>query len=186
MIDARKALKLLFAGTGSAAVAEKLGVGKAELERTLLALAKESPPAVAEPIASPAGETLSIRVDAGSRGNPGPSAYAFVVENGIEPGVHGDFLGHATNNEAEYRGLIAALEWLSLRKEKSAAVYMDSLLVVNQVNGKWKIKEPRLMKLAIEARMLMNDTAAILSAVPREENAAADAEVNRILDEAES
>lgn len=132
--------------------------------------------------------SLILNVDAGSRGNPGPSACAFVAE-GVEDaeGVAvsaciGRFLGRMTNNEAEYQGLLDALGWLCDQKRTGADIRMDSKLVVMQVTGRWKVKEPRLMTLATEARRLLSESASKLSYVPREKNRAADAEVNRVLD----
>ena len=131
-----------------------------------------------------------VHTDGGSRGNPGPGAYGFVVEleNGELLAEGKQFLGTCTNNEAEYRGLIAGLESLrNLIKTtplSEALVMMDSNLVVQQVNGVWKIKEDRLRELALKARGVMASlpVKVQLMYVPREQNKGADALVNQALD----
>lgn len=166
--DLSEALRRLFRGNGIDAVARSLGLGVPELESALLGLV---------PPEKPIGPV--VNVDAGSRGNPGPSAYAFVIE---PDDVHGDFVGPMTNNEAEYRGLVEALKYLDANSIHGARIVMDSKLVVSQVNGIWKIKEPRLAVYAKEAVALKKKVGASLVAVPRLENTVADDEVNRILD----
>jgi ribonuclease HI len=198
----KRALLALFLGEGSVKVAAMMGLTQREFEAALLGLVPVSraPHAPAWPAAATAAgdPPITVHVDAGSRGNPGPSACAFVarrprgaagtVGNAAaadvrgEETVRGKFLGVTTNNEAEYHGLVEALKWLHDEKIAGARVLMDSLLVVNQVLGRWKVKEPRLRPFVDEARELMEKTAARLEAVPREENMSADAEVNRILD----
>lgn len=187
----RRALLALFLGDGSAKVASMMGMHQSELEEQLLGLvpvtrashAVYAPHAPAWPPAVSGEPSITVHVDAGSRGNPGPSACAFIARrvNG-EQTVKGRFIGVSTNNEAEYHGLIQALRWLAVEKISGARILMDSLLVVNQVLGRWKVKEPRLRPFVDEARELVEKTASRLEAVPREENMTADAEVNRILD----
>lgn len=128
---------------------------------------------------------LVVHIDAGSRGNPGPAACAFVVTTSEGDRVHGKFLGRQTNNEAEYEGLLMALRWLHAEGVHGARLHMDSQLVVMQVNGAWKVREPRLVTLAAEARTLLATTRSTLHHVRREKNRAADREVNRVLDEVE-
>lgn len=133
-----------------------------------------------------------VHTDGGSRGNPGPGAWGFVIEleNGevLAEGKH--YLGTCTNNEAEYKGLIAGLESLRELTKTSplsgARVMMDSNLVVQQVNGVWKIKEDRLRTLAAQARSVMASLpfSVQLMYVPREQNRGADALVNQALDAA--
>jgi ribonuclease HI len=169
-------------------VAAMMGLTQKELEGALLALvpAARASHVPAWPAASSSSEEppITVHVDAGSRGNPGPSACAFIARRpgGGPEVVLGKFLGVTTNNEAEYHGLVEALTWLHGENIQGARVLMDSALVVNQVLGRWKVKEPRLRPYVDEARELMEKTAARLEAVPREENMTADAEVNRILD----
>lgn len=127
---------------------------------------------------------LIVNVDGGARGNPGMAACGFVVSHNDEE-LHrgGRFLGIATNNEAEYDGLLMALKWLDDNNCSAPEIRMDSTLVVNQVEGRWKIKSPNLRDRAIQARKLAILLKASFRAVPREQNSSADAEVNRILDE---
>lgn len=127
---------------------------------------------------------ILVHVDAGARGNPGPSACAFVAATERGELVRGRFLGRRTNNEAEYEGLLEALRWLGEEGRTGARIHMDSQLVVMQVNGAWKVRESRLQSLAAEARALLASTRSTLVHVRREKNVAADREVNRILDEA--
>ncbi|MBL4888907.1 MAG: reverse transcriptase-like protein [Candidatus Lindowbacteria bacterium] len=129
-------------------------------------------------------QVFAVFIDGGARGNPGPAACAFVVksENSV---VHqaGQFLGHATNNEAEYKGLINALEWLLENSVEKANLYMDSQLVVKQVLGEWRVKSPNLIQISKNAKQLMGQAAFGLSSIPREENASPDELVNEVLDE---
>lgn len=136
--------------------------------------------------------TLKIFTDGGSRGNPGPAAAAFVVYEGagILREKRGKFLGTATNNEAEYWGVIEALGWLKANLTNwsnltNLAFFSDSQLVVNQLNGLWKIKEPRLRELLLMVREKERALAPVRITylhIPREKNAAADRLVNETLD----
>lgn len=121
--------------------------------------------------------------DGASRGNPGEAAAGAVLldEEGNVLWKCARPLGKKTNNEAEYMALIFLLEEAD-RRRVSADVRGDSQLVVNQVTGKWKIKEPRLQKLASCAVELLQKTESSLSWVRREENAVADRLSNVALD----
>ena len=91
-----------------------------------------------------------IYTDGGSRGNPGSAACGFVViKDGKQYYQQGKYLGQKTNNEAEYQGLIESLLWLQKQPSDNLRVdwRLDSKLVVEQVLGNWKIKEPRLKLL---------------------------------------
>lgn len=131
------------------------------------------------------GRTLIIEADGGSRGNPGPAAYGALVRDADTFEVlasEGLPIGRATNNVAEYRGLIAGLEMA--REIDSAAaveVRMDSKLVIEQMAGRWRVKHADMKPLALEAARLRPATV-IWTWVPREMNKAADALVNRALD----
>ena len=93
-------------------------------------------------------EPLRIYVDGASRGNPGPAACAFVIKRGRETlARESRFLGRATNNEAEYRGIIAALEAAGEIGAGSAAVFSDSQLAVRQINGEYGVRCPHLQEL---------------------------------------
>ncbi|MDH7508306.1 MAG: ribonuclease HI family protein [Methanomassiliicoccales archaeon] len=95
---------------------------------------------------------LAIYTDGGSRGNPGPAAYAVIIvdERGTVVKEFSRFIQTATNNEAEYRGLIAGLEEASRLGADEVDIFMDSELVVNQINGKYAIKASNLIPLAKE------------------------------------
>lgn len=93
--------------------------------------------------------------DGAARGNPGPSSCAFVIydENGeMDSGAR--YLDKQTNNYAEYSGLLDLLHYLEKHKIVGAVIYCDSILVVNQVNGRWKIKHPEIRPLALQAMAL--------------------------------
>ena len=131
------------------------------------------------------GRRLIIEADGGSRGNPGPAAYGALVRDPLTSKVlaaEGLPIGRATNNVAEYRGLIAGLE-MARELDSTAAleVRMDSRLVIEQMAGRWKVKHADMKPLALAAARLRPATV-IWTWVPRELNKAADALVNRALD----
>ncbi|MBQ5483725.1 MAG: ribonuclease HI family protein [Candidatus Methanomethylophilus sp.] len=98
---------------------------------------------------------LRIFSDGGSRGNPGPSAYAIVVtENGKIIHEHSEFLGVHTNNYAEYRGLIAGLSFAANHGAREVEFVMDSQLVIRQMNGEYKVKSPDMLELYKDAKAL--------------------------------
>jgi len=93
--------------------------------------------------------------DGGSRGNPGPSAYAIVVtEDGKTVHEHAEFLGVHTNNYAEYRGLIASLTWAVQHGAQKAEFIMDSQLVIRQMNGEYRVKSEDMKELFQDAKTL--------------------------------
>ena len=99
--------------------------------------------------------SLSIFCDGGARGNPGPAASAFVVRDSTGKTLHkqGFYLGTATNNQAEYQAVIESLKWLlnNCKTDQLVNYYLDSLLVVNQLKGLYKIKNTnKETKLTIE------------------------------------
>ncbi len=126
--------------------------------------------------------TININCDGGSRGNPGPAASAFVVAGDMQYKC-GKYLGIATNNVAEYNAVIMALEWLN-KNQHTARFYLDSSLVVNQINGLFKVKDSNLAGLLMQVRVLEAkiSTPITYSYVPREQNVAADLLVNETLD----
>ena len=136
-------------------------------------------------------EGLTIHTDGGSRGNPGPAASAFVVEENSNLIFEGSkYLGSVTNNFAEYTGVIIALEWLlsSELVEKNYPVItfvLDSELIVRQLNGQYKVKDENLQKLFQEVKNLINKTGKkiIFKHVLRNENKKADLLVNKELDQ---
>ncbi|MFF0340346.1 bifunctional RNase H/acid phosphatase [Kribbella sp. NPDC004875] len=126
-----------------------------------------------------------VEADGGSRGNPGPAAYGALVRDPVSGKViaqQGKTLGIATNNVAEYSGLIAGLELArEYAPDASIEVRMDSKLVIEQMAGRWKIKHPDLQPLAIKAQGLA-PFGTEWTWVPRAQNAAADALANNALD----
>lgn len=123
--------------------------------------------------------------DGGARGNPGPSAYAYVICKMDETVVEksGEYIGETTNNQAEYKGLIAGLERATELGIKTLHVFMDSELVVKQVNGQYKVKNPDMVFLHQKvAQLRPNFDQVDFTHVLRALNKLADAEVNRILD----
>lgn len=129
---------------------------------------------------------LIINCDGGSRGNPGAAASAFVVHEGKSL-LHqeGEFLGQATNNVAEYRAVQMAIIWISKNYPQSAVeFFLDSLLVVNQLNGVYKIKEPTLAKMfqEIKTKIISDNLKVTFKYVPRAQNFLADKLVNETLD----
>lgn len=127
-----------------------------------------------------------IEADGGSRGNPGVAAGGAVVFDGKSGEIlHsiGVYVGIATNNVAEYHGLIAGLAKVtSINPSASIHVRMDSKLVVEQMSGRWKIKHPDMAVLAARARELVGSKSVTFAWIPREQNALADAAANRSMD----
>ena len=127
---------------------------------------------------------FKLTADGGSRGNPGPAGYgAVVTENGKIVAELFDVIGVATNNVAEYNGLLAGLSHIhQLDASATVEVAMDSKLVVEQMSGRWKIKSPDMQKLALEAREILPYGNVTYTWIPREDNKHADALANEALD----
>jgi ribonuclease HI len=139
-----------------------------------------------DPTVLPQLDQVKIFADGGSRGNPGPSASGFVVLD-MEDNVlvdKGVYLGVTTNNQAEYTALKLALEECKKIGAKEVQVYMDSLLVVNQMRGTFKIRNRELWPIHQAIVELVKSFQHVTyDHVPREFNKAADAAVNRAMDE---
>ncbi|MCW5952310.1 MAG: reverse transcriptase-like protein [Propionibacteriaceae bacterium] len=137
------------------------------------------------PEPAPSGRRLIVEADGGSRGNPGPAAYGALVRDAETREVlnsEGLTLGVATNNVAEYSGLIAGLEMARAIDPGAAVdVRMDSKLVIEQMAGRWKVRHPDMKPLALKAQRL-RPAQVTWTWVPRAENKAADALVNAALD----
>jgi ribonuclease HI len=128
-----------------------------------------------------------VHVDGGARGNPGPAAAAAVVHDadGRRLAEAGEALGVATNNVAEYRGLLLGLRLAREQGATQVEVVNDSELVAKQVNGEYKVKHPDMKPLHAEAvQALAAFERWVVRSVPRAQNAEADALVNRALDDA--
>ena len=130
---------------------------------------------------------LLIQADGGSRGNPGTAGYGAVVLDAVTGEVLAEVseaIGRATNNVAEYSGLVAGLRAAGkLVPGATAEVRMDSKLVVEQMSGRWKIKHPDLQPLAAEARQAAKALGRVTYTwVPRERNTHADRLANQAMD----
>ena len=135
-----------------------------------------------------ASDPVVAYIDGGARGNPGPAGYGVRVEapDGTLIEEFGDSIGVATNNVAEYRALIAALEWARARELKSLHVRSDSLLLVQQMRGNFKVRHPGLQPLYARARLLAHDIGRVtFEHVGRALNAHADRLANKAMDETE-
>jgi len=123
--------------------------------------------------------------DGGARGNPGPAAYGYVIEaeDGTVLAAHGERIGIATNNVAEYRALIAGLEKAVELAVPEVEVVSDSELLVKQMRGEYRVKNAALRELSLEAARLARRIGAVTyTAVRREHNELADRLVNEALD----
>jgi probable phosphoglycerate mutase len=129
---------------------------------------------------------FSVEADGGSRGNPGPAGYGAVVrdaESGEVLAETAEYIGTATNNVAEYRGLIAGLRAAhAIDPEARIHVRMDSKLVVEQMSGRWKIKHPGMRPLAAEATTVFPAERVTYEWIPRERNKHADRLANEAMD----
>ncbi|MFF7092990.1 bifunctional RNase H/acid phosphatase [Streptomyces rubradiris] len=127
-----------------------------------------------------------VEADGGSRGNPGPAGYGAVVRDaatGQTLAEAAEYLGTATNNVAEYRGLLAGLRAAqALDPGARVRVRMDSKLVVEQMSGRWKIKHPDMKPLAMEARSVFPPDQVTYEWIPRERNKQADRLANEAMD----
>jgi len=124
-----------------------------------------------------------ITADGGSRGNPGPAAFGAVVyENDKIVKEIGAAIGVASNNVAEYQGLIAGLKAANeIDPKATILVKMDSKLVVEQMSGRWKVKHPNMKELAKQAFATHDPKLVSYQWIPREENSHADSILNDVL-----
>ena len=132
------------------------------------------------------GETLVLRTDGASRGNPGPAAAGIVIERRDgTPVAHGKrYLGEMPNNQAEYRALLLGLQAVRRYVPSAVEVRMDSELVVRQMQGRYKVQDPVLQALHAQAQTLVLVLPhVIFTHVPRADNAEADRLANAALDE---
>lgn len=136
---------------------------------------------------------ILLQCDGGSRGNPGPAAYGYVVyditnQSNLDAAIVlekcGNYLGLTTNNQAEYQGLIAGLTWIVKNTpDAEILIKMDSLLIVNQVKGLYKVKSPDLYPKYQEVRGLLSQLKSwSIAHTYREGNSLADSLVNEALD----
>jgi broad specificity phosphatase PhoE/ribonuclease HI len=127
---------------------------------------------------------FKLTADGGSRGNPGPAGYGAVVsEGGKIVAELFDVIGTATNNVAEYSGLLAGLSHIhQLDAQATVEVAMDSKLVVEQMSGRWQIKHADMRELAKQCRDAHSPSLVTYSWIPRDENSHADRLANKALD----
>ena len=126
-----------------------------------------------------------LSTDGGARGNPGPAAFAYVLEadDGTVLAAHGETIGVATNNVAEYRGLIAGLEKARELRVQEVEVVSDSELMVKQMRGEYRVKNAALADLKARAERAADRVGRVTyRAVRREHNTLADSLVNEALD----
>ncbi len=133
----------------------------------------------------PSIDEVVIWTDGGARGNPGPAGYGVVIcdRNGTVIAEVSEGIGWATNNVAEYQGALAGLERARELGARRVVVRADSLLVVNQQLGRWKVRNEGLQPLATKARRLARGFERVTwQHVPRERNRRADALANQAMD----
>jgi ribonuclease HI len=129
--------------------------------------------------------SLEIYIDGASRGNPGRSGAGIVIKetNGSIHKIKKN-LGILTNNQAEYEALINALKAAKGLKKNHLKIYSDSLLLVNQMNGSWRIRNPDILALSKKARSLIKGFEEVeIIHIPRESNREADKLANAAIDE---
>ena len=139
----------------------------------------------AQSAAMPEGGLVAY-IDGGARGNPGPAGYGVVIEDAAGRRLAGlsRYLGHRTNNYAEYTGLLAALEYTLGQGYKVLKVVSDSELMVRQIQGRYKVRSPGLLDLYQQARSLIARLDWFqMEHVRREKNREADELANHAMDE---
>ena len=130
------------------------------------------------------GKITEVYTDGASRGNPGESGIGVLV---IRPDASREeikeYIGRGTNNEAEYKALIKALAYLVAEGSATVKIHTDSQLVANQMNGLWKVKDPKLRILHSEAKKLVSSIPTFeIEYIPRERNTEADGLANEAID----
>lgn len=126
----------------------------------------------------------TLHTDGGARGNPGPAGIGYVLAIDGGPTINGgEYIGEATNNQAEYRALVRGLQVAKEHQVSKLHCYLDSELVVKQLTGEYRVRHADLRQLYDQARRLADTFAQIaFRHVPRAKNATADALVNEALD----
>jgi ribonuclease HI len=131
-------------------------------------------------------KALRLYTDGAARGNPGPAGLGVVIEDDQGMRLRGlcRYLGRATNNQAEYYALLEGLQAVRDWNPDRLEIYLDSLLVVEQLNGRYRVKNPDLKPLYQKARELMDSfPEVVIRHVERAKNQGADALANRAIDE---
>src|SRR5215467_11030174 len=129
-------------------------------------------------------KVLRLRTDGAARGNPGPAGAGILIEDeqGMRLQARHKWLGAMTNNQAEYHALIEGLKAVAPWKPDRLEIYLDSKLVVEQVKGQYRTKEPSLQKLHAEAMRLLSEFRYEIKHVVREQNRGADHLANMAID----
>ncbi len=127
---------------------------------------------------------LIIHIDGAARGNPGPAGVGVIVfGNKKEKITFSAYIGETTNNVAEYTALLNALEIPEVKESKVIKIYSDSELLVNQINGFYRVKNRMLQTLYAQAKQVLADFKKVeIEYVPREKNAGADKLANAAID----
>lgn len=129
-------------------------------------------------------DRITIHTDGGARGNPGPAGIGAVLQYNDQQEHLKEYIGEATNNQAEYRAVLMALERAAVLGAKDITVYLDSELVQQQLSGNYKVKNQDLAALFVKIWNLSQRFTKIKYIhVPRSENKLADKLVNQVLDE---
>ena len=130
--------------------------------------------------------TIIIEADGGSRGNPGPAGSGAVLIDSVSGSILAEiaiFIGVATNNVAEYRAVLAAIEVANeIAPDASILVRMDSKLVVEQMSGRWKVKNEGMQDLSLAMKSAIGSRKVVFEWIPREQNIRADALANEAMD----
>ena len=150
-----------------------------------MARPRSKQPELFSSVAETAADWVTAYIDGGARGNPGPAGYGIVITDGAGTTLAelSHFLGHRTNNYAEYSALIAALEWALGHGHRNVRVASDSELLVRQMKGIYKVKSPDLRPLYEAARTLTRKLERFeLGHVLREKNRRADKLANQAMD----
>ena len=136
------------------------------------------------PVPQPAAKPWTLHVDGAARGNPGPAAAGIVLLDPARRAVRriGRTLGSLTNNQAEYQALLLALKEAAAYAPTGLQVCMDSELVVMQVTGRYRVKDPTLQRLHASVQAAIAHQAVTFRHVPRRQNAEADRLANMALD----
>jgi ribonuclease HI len=174
--DPRKVLQFLASSLDTDATLEAFPGLTAEHLRAILSRSAE--------LAGGADGKGVLRVDGAARGNPGPAGAGFILEKGGERVVRkGEYLGRATNNEAEYRALILGMEEAGRLGLERLEIFSDSELMVRQMRGEYRVKSPGLQELYFQAvKCLEPFRKVVFHHVPREENREADRMANMAID----
>jgi len=147
---------------------------------------EQAPPGLPFDAAATSGRIV-VYIDGGARGNPGPAGFGVRIEqaDGALVEEFGESIGIATNNVAEYRALLAALEWARRHGHRALHVRSDSLLLVQQMLGRYKVKNAGLQPLHAKARLMAHEIGRVtFEHVGRAKNAEADRLANAAMDAA--